>query len=266
MGDIGRTVATATDTGKGAARSAGRSAVEVSKGAATVTQDADDWARSQLEAVPPPVLPLTEPWKLSIGAIVARHPKAPKMTGKLLSPLDRFGAIVIGPEDAGFDGDDVEWRRIVQIRTRTAEELVCGAIWDFAIDDLRKMLPPVPGRKWAVTKVLQILLTMTADIEDQVEQAEDEEAPVRVPCEIVYRGILRREKEASAGLFSALALCTMPQVSEALVRAALEQGIPVVDAEPNKSLAPNERVMRMREHRAALSAQARELGADGREP
>lgn len=104
-------------------------------------------------------------------------------------------------------------------------------------------------------------MAMAIDLEDQVQRAEEEEEATRVACEIVYRGRLRTEKKAAVGLFSGLALCSMPQVSEALVSGALEQGIPVVDAEPHQTLSVNERVARIRTRRAALAAQARDMQA-----
>lgn len=257
LGDARRSAEGVLDTD--VVRATGRNVAGAGKRAVSVTQDADDWIGAQLQAVPPPALPLTDPWKLSIGAIIARHPKAPRLTGKLLSPLDRFGAITIGPDEVGFDGDEVEWERVTEIRTSPVAEIACGAIWDFAIDDLRKRLPPVPGRKWAVTKVLQILMALAIDVEDQIERTEGEDELTRVACEIGYRGRLRTEKKAAVGLFSGLALCSMPQVSQALVRSAFERGVPVVDAAPHKTLSVNERVARMRTRRAALAAQADEL-------
>lgn len=248
--NAGREKATSLD--KEAVQSAGRSAV------ATARQ-ADDWVLNQLKSVRPPALPLAETWKLSIGGIVAAHPKAPRLTGRLLAPLDRIGAIEIGPDEIGFDGDTVAWGRVTEIRTRSLSELAVGAVWDFAIDDLRTRLPPVPGRKWAVTKVLQVLLAMTVDLEKQIEVAEEEGAPQHVACEIVHRGRIQRNKESTTGLFSALALCTLPQVGEALAAAAAERGVPVVPAEPYKHVSANERVLKVRRQREALAAQAHEL-------
>lgn len=265
VGEVRRSASAAIDGGAGAIRAAKQGAVDLGGGAAAAAKDADGWAREQLGSIPAPVPPLDEPWKLSLGAIISRHPKAPKMTARLLAPLDRFGAIVIGPEGIGFDGDEVAWEQVTRVRTRTAADIAVGAIWDIGVDELRAMLPPVPGRKWAVTKVLQILMSMMIDLEDQVGGAEEEQAP-RVACEIVYRGWIRREKTVGAGLFSALALCTMPQVNDALVRCAVERGVSVVPAEPATDITRNERVIALRRRRTALAAQARELEAPDDEP
>jgi hypothetical protein len=162
------------------------------------------------------------------------------------------------PDEIGFDGDTVAWDKVTEVRTRSGAELAVGALWDFAIDDLRSRLPPVPGRKWAVTKVLQILLAMTVDLEKQAEAAE-EDGPQHVACEIIHRGRVQRNKKTTTGLFSALALCALPQVGEALASAAGERGIPVVPAKPYEHVSANERVARMRRQRAALAAKADEL-------
>ncbi|GAA0345578.1 hypothetical protein NE235_28800 [Actinoallomurus spadix] len=261
VGDVRRTASAALDTGAKAARVTGRGAAQVGGTAAAKARDGNDWVLEQLASVPPPVLPLTEEWRLSIGAIIARHPKAPQLIGRLLAPLDRFGAIAVGPAGIGFDGDYVEWERVTEVRTRTVTELACGAIWDFAIDDLRDRLPPVPGRKWAVTKVLQIVMAMSVDLEDRMEDPPEGELPDRVACEIVYRGRIRKEKTVTAGLFSSLALCTMPHIGEALALTAADRGVPVVNAAPHKTLSVNERVATLRKRRAALAATAAELNA-----
>ncbi|GAA4616582.1 hypothetical protein GCM10023195_73770 [Actinoallomurus liliacearum] len=259
VGDARRTASAALDTGAHAVRATGRGATRVGGTAAAAAKDGNDWVMEQLRSVPPPVLPLTEEWRLSIGALITRHPKAPALIGKLLSPLDSFGAIAVGPKEIGFDGDEVEWERVLEIRTRMVGELAAGAVWDFAIDDLRNRLPPVPGRKWAVTKVLQIVMAMSVDLEDRIEDDPQGELPDRVACEIVYRGRIRKEKTVTAGLFSSLALCMMPQVGEALAQSAAERGIPVVHAERHKTLSVNERVATLRKRRAALAASAGEL-------
>lgn len=255
--DKGREAASA---GLDKAASLDKEAIQAAgRGAVATARQADDWVLEQLKAVRPPTLPLTETWKLSIGGIVAAHPKAPRLTGRLLAPLDRFGAIEIGPDEIGFDGDTAGWDRVTEIRTRNLSELAVGAFWNFAIDDLRNRLPPVPGRKWAVTKVLQVLLAMTVDLEEQAEKAEEEDGPQPVACEIIHRGLIQRNKEMTTGLFSALALCSLPQVGEALAAAATERGISVVSAEPYPHVSTNERVLRMRRQREALAAKAHEL-------
>jgi hypothetical protein len=259
VGDVRRTASAALGTGTSAVRATGRGAVKAGGTAVGAARDADDWVMEQLASVSPPVLPLTEEWRLSIGAMITRHPKAPKLIDRLLSPLDRFGAISIGPKAIGFDGDEIEWDRVVEVRTRTATELISGAVWDFVIDDVRSTLPPVPGRKWAVTKVLQIVMAMSVDLENRIEEAPDGELPDRVACEIVYRGRFQKEKTVAAGLFSSLALCSIPQLGEALALTAAERGIPVVHAEPHKNLSVNERVARMRKRRATLAAHTGEL-------
>src|SRR3954469_18425489 len=79
VGDVRRTASAAFDTGTNAVRATGRGAAEVGGTAAAAARGTDDWVMEQLASVPPPVLPLTEKWRLSIGAMIARHPKEPAL-------------------------------------------------------------------------------------------------------------------------------------------------------------------------------------------
>lgn len=94
-----------------------------------------------------------------------------------------------------------------------------------------------------------------------MEDAPEGELLDRVACEIVYRARIRKEKTVVAGLFSSLALCSMPQVGDALAFSAAERGVPVVHAEPHKTLSVNERMATIRTRRTALAAHAGELRA-----
>jgi hypothetical protein len=68
-----------------------------------------------------------------------------RVIGKLLSPRDGFGAIVIGPKEVGFDGDEVDWGKVTEIRTRAVAELACGAIWDSRSTICGKGCRPYPA-------------------------------------------------------------------------------------------------------------------------
>jgi hypothetical protein len=154
--------------------------------------------------------------------------------GKVLSLLDRLGAISIGPETFGFDGDVIEWNKITEVRVRTAGDFVLGGALDFGLDELGGMLPPVPGRKWALTKVTGLLLTLASALAKQAEEEPDDQQPAVIPCEIVFRGRIRKEKELQASLFSGAVLATAPAISAALLENVVAHKIPIVQAPPHE--------------------------------
>jgi hypothetical protein len=217
-----------------------------------------------------PAVPAAEQWKLSIGAVLSRHPAVPAKLGKVLSLLDRLGAISIGPESFGFDGDEIEWDKITEVRVRTAGDFAMGAVLDFGIDELGGMLPPVPGRKWAVTKVTGLMLALASSLAKQVEEEPDDQQPAVIPCEIVYRGRIRKKKDQKAGLFSGSVLATAPAISAALLENIVARKIPVVAAQPHELLvaasqrgeALRKQVARLRQREVPDDA-APELMADG---
>lgn len=200
---------------------------------------------------PPPSPYLMEPWEVSLAALVDKVPHVPDIAVKALGLLDGFGAVHIGPQKLGFDGEEIEWDKVVCLRTRRVSDLISGAVLESEVDRLRKYLPPVPGRKWAVTKAVDLLVLLClVALEDQFEvamgivdgargfddAAEQVTRDGRVVSEIVYRGWVRNEKELQAGVLASAVLGQVRGADHCLREMAAARGIPVVQAEDGNDL------------------------------
>ncbi|MFD9685944.1 hypothetical protein ACFWXO_09300 [Kitasatospora sp. NPDC059088] len=242
-GGLGRLVGAAAELGE-----AGRQAVLRGGRSAAGGR----WALAALGSVAPPPVPATEPWKLALGTLIGRHPRTPAVAHKLLGLLDGYGAVHLGPVRVGFDGEEVEWDKVVEIRTRNAFEVLTTSALEQDVDRIREFLPPVPGRKWAVTKAGEALATVVlAALErGSVDQRLDE---LTVPAQIVHRGLLGRPRTLDAGCFAAAALVIVGQAGESLIATARQRGIPVRPAEPVTEADRAEHVAVLRERTDAVA-------------
>ncbi|MGF1428268.1 hypothetical protein [Kitasatospora sp. LaBMicrA B282] len=222
------------------------------------------WAYTALTSIAPPPVPVVEPWRLSIGVLLGRHPKTPALAHKALGALDRFGAVQLGPAAAGFDGEEIPWEKVVGIRTRNAFEVMTTQALEQEVDRLRVLLPPVPGRKWIVTKAAEAMATVVlAALEHgSVGQRLDELA---IPVEIVHKGLLGRERVQSGGLFAAATLTVVEQSARSLIATARQHGVPVTPAEPSTAAEPD-RAAHLRALRERTDAMAARLARLQQEP
>ncbi|MFJ9770273.1 hypothetical protein ACIRVF_03410 [Kitasatospora sp. NPDC101157] len=158
----------------------------------------------------------------------------------------------LGPSKVGFDGEEVEWDKVVEIRTRNAFEVLTTSALEQDVDRIREFLPPVPGRKWAVTKAGEALATVVlAALErGSVDQRLDE---LTVPAQIVHRGLLGRPRTLDAGCFAAATLVVAGQAGESLIATARQRGIPVRPAETAAQDDRAEHVAVLRERTDAVS-------------
>ncbi|MFJ8627070.1 hypothetical protein ACIRD3_30115 [Kitasatospora sp. NPDC093550] len=246
VGGLGRLVGVAAGAAAEAAAGlgeAGRQAVRRgSRGAAAGGR----WALTALASVEPPSVPATEPWKLSLGTLIGRHPRTPAVVHKLLGLLDGLGAVHLGPSQVGFDGEEIDWDKVVEIRTRSAFEVLTTTALEHEVDRIREFLPPVPGRKWVVTKAGEALATVVLAA---LERGSDDQRldELTVPARIVYRGLLGRQKTLDAAAFAAAALVVTPRAGESLIATARSRGIPVLPAEPLADATDAARVATLRE-------------------
>ncbi|MFF8813047.1 hypothetical protein [Streptomyces pactum] len=226
-----------------------------------------DWVAGVLGALPAPAAPATEEWEFSLGTLVCRHPRVPAVTAKALRPLDGIGALRFGPESVGFDGEDIPWEKVVRIQLHNAFATMTTDGLDAEIDRVRELLPPLPGRKWAVTRVAEGLVAVVlAALEQAGDQRLDD---VDVAVEIVYRGALGRERTLRAGLFTTALLAHQVDVAYSLVVTAQHRGVPVVPAdrsEPDAGAVERVRALRARTDavKAQLQAEAAAEDPDGR--
>ncbi|MEU8922062.1 hypothetical protein AB0D10_14170 [Kitasatospora sp. NPDC048545] len=258
VGGLGRLVGAATGAAAGAAAGlgeAGRQAVlRGGRGAAAGGR----WAHTALTSVPPPLVPATEPWKLSVGTLIGRHPLTPAVVHKLLGLLDGLGAVHLGPSKVGFDGEEVEWDKVAEIRTRNAFEVLTTTALEHEVDRIREFLPPVPGRKWVVTKAAEALATavLAALERGAADQRLDELA---VPARIVYRGLLGRQRTLDAGAFAAATLVVSDRAGESLIATARSRGIPVLPVDELAEPTDAARVVVLRERTDSVARLLRRI-------
>ena len=174
---------------------------------------------------PPPPGPIREPWELSVGALIRRRYSVPAAAGRALDGLDRFGALRLRPESLGYDDCDVEWTRLLEIRTRPLAEALTQTALDREIERARKLLPPIPGRKWLLQKLGEELGELC---HGAVSRRATEKRSIPVPVELVYRGALGRTKVAAGGMAVTAILVGIPGTTDTIVETASSYGIPVV--------------------------------------
>ncbi|WP_432035139.1 hypothetical protein [Streptomyces cucumeris] len=242
--DAGRTV-----LNRGAA--AGRSGMTAS----------GDWAVGVLGTLPAPAAPATGEWEFSLGALVCRHPRVPVVTARALRSLDSIGALRFGPESVGFDGEGIPWQQVVRLQLHDALSAMTTDGFDAGIDRIRDLLPPLPGRKWAVTKVVEGLGAVAlAALETSGDQRLDSR---EVACEIVYRGAFGREKTLRAHLFTTALLAQQPEVAHSLVVTAESLGVRVLPAAPGRpEVGAAERVHALRRRTDAVAARLSRAAED----
>ncbi|WEV27251.1 hypothetical protein OYE22_20130 [Streptomyces sp. 71268] len=220
-----------------------------------------EWVLGVLGALPPPAAPAEREWEFSLGTLICQHPRVPAITAKALRALDSLGALRFGPESVGFEGEDIPWKKVTGLRLHNAFDAMTTEGLDAEVDRIREVLPPLPGRKWAVTKVVEGLATVVlAALEQASEQRLDS---VNVACEVTYKGALGREKTLRANLFTTALLAHQTDVAYSLVVTAQAAGVPVIPADPaaldDKAL---ERVRALRERTDAMAAELRAQGDD----
>lgn len=175
-----------------------------------------------LAARRPPPGPIAQPWELGVGDLLAEHPKVPDRLRGVVRKLDRFGGVAVNPEQVGFDGDEIDWDQVTEVRMRHVVDFLYA---DAALDQLKSLpLPWFPGRKRLALALGKATLTLAmVTLEDQLTKVD---ADLRVPAEIEYRGALRIRRTMSPGVIASLVLLD-PAVKGCIVATAQARGIPV---------------------------------------
>lgn len=210
-----------------------------------------EWVRRAIAAYPRPSYPLEREWDVSVQGVVRLVPYVPRFATAPLALLDRFGAVTVGPERVGLDGKDVDWDRVVEVRTAPAWTCLSAEALEVNLAQYVVALPPLPGRAWVLGKISELLLSLylavlppDADGEDVLADAHalvgasggsdvvDADAPPdrmfdRVVTEVVYR---RRfgTGEAQASTTSVLLQLALRGATDTIVRTAAERGVDVV--------------------------------------
>jgi hypothetical protein len=122
-----------------------------------MTDDAS-WLQSLLESRRPDPGPVVGRWALGIGDMVADHPLTPDKLRGLARKLNHFGGVAISEEGVEFDGDDVKWSDITEIRTRSLVGYLFSGGVDKQVDKLP--LPWFPFRGKVIGAISRAALTL----------------------------------------------------------------------------------------------------------
>lgn len=111
-----------------------------------------------------------------------------------------------------------------QVRTRPIAEVLTQTALSREIERVRKVLPPVPGRKWVLTKVGEVLgdLALAA-----MTRAGREGTSRGVASELVCRAHLGRTRVVTGGMVVTAILTLVPAANESIVVTARSHGIDI---------------------------------------
>ncbi|MFF3065279.1 hypothetical protein ACFVQ3_12030 [Oerskovia sp. NPDC057915] len=201
------------------------------------------WVGRALDAYPRPVLPLTDHWDASVAGLVRQVPYVPRFATRPLELLDRFGAVHVGPGEVGFDGDAIDWDRVLEVRTQPAWSSLSADALEANFAQYLRVIPRVPGRGWVLGKVSELLVSLYLSVvplpDDGARLLEadatssGETGPTgasftrRTVTEIRYKRRIG-EGERQASTTSVLLQLAFPGSTDAMLALAAERGVPVV--------------------------------------
>lgn len=198
----------------------------------------------------PPAGPIPGEWSVGVGDLLAEHPKVPKRVRGLVVKLNRFGGVAYSPQEVAFDGDDVPWEKVTELRTRHVVDYLVGDAVQQQVENLP--MPWFPGRKRLLDALGQALLTITiATAKNQLEKFDFD---LRIPAEVVYKASFGRSKELNAGVVSALVLAD-PAINQSVIATARARGVTVTTADDEMLANADERADKIREKVEALEAE-----------
>ncbi len=213
------------------------------------------WVARALDAYPRPVLPLTDHWDASVAGLVRQVPLVPRFATRPLELLDRFGAVHVGPREVGFDGDAIDWERVLEVRTQPAWSSLSADALEANFAQYLRVIPRVPGRGWVLGKVSELLVSLYLTVvplpddaahllttggttggttDGTTDDAPDGDAGSkaasftrRTVSEICYKRRIG-EGERQASTTSVLLQLAFPGSTDAMLALAAERGVPVV--------------------------------------
>lgn len=182
-------------------------------------------AQTILTPVRPDPGPATERWGVGVGEVAANLPRMPGPVRGLARRLNRFGSVVVSPAVIEFDGDEVPWDRVTEIRTR---RLVGYLLTDAVANGVDRL--PVwrfPGRGLVIGGMTHTALTALALVADL--RLDRGVFTVYLPADVRYTGWVRGRRMAP-GVPAALVLAD-PSVRDMVEATAQAHGIPVHQAD-----------------------------------
>ena len=221
-----------------------------------MTDDDASWLQSLLESRRPDPGPVVGRWALGIGDVVADHPLTPDQLHWLARKLNHFGGVAISDEGVEFDGDDVTWSDVTEIRTRSLIEYLFTGGVDKQADKLP--LPWFPFRGKVIAAISRAALTLLLAAAKQ--QLEGGALEVRIPAEVHYRGLLGT-RELSPGILAAVVLAD-PAVRQCFEATAQAHGVEIRPAEDDVMEDADHRAEQIKSVLDGISARIRSL-SDG---
>ena len=191
----------------------------------TVTALAVGIGQAVIKPIRPAPGPATERWGVGVGEAAASLPRLPGLLRGIARQLNRFGSVVVSPSGIEFDGDEVAWSKVTEIRTRR----LLGYLFTDALTKQVDRLPVwwFPGRALVLSGVTHAALTGVALAADlQIDRGV---FTVYIPAEVHSKGMLRREKQIHPGIPAALLLAD-PAVRDCVEATAQAHGVPVIPA------------------------------------
>lgn len=182
--------------------------------------------------------PATARWGVGVGEVAASLPAMPGVVRGIARQLNRFGSVVISTRGIEFDGDEVDWSKVTEIRTR---RLVGYLVTDAVTKQVDRL--PIwwfPGRGLVLRGVTHTALTGVALAANL--QLDRGIFTVYIPAEVHSKGLLR-SKDISPGIPAALVLAD-PAVRDLVEDTAHAHGISVRPADDD--------ALEVAAHRAAV--------------
>lgn len=169
--------------------------------------------------------PATARWGVGVGEMAANLPMMPGVVRGLARHLNRFGSVVISPRGIEFDGEDADWSKVTEIRTRR----LVGYLLTDAVTTGVDRLPLwwFPGRGLVLRGLTHTALTAVAVVADL--RLDSGIFTVYLPAEVRSKGLLR-STQMSPGIPAALVLAD-PAVRDLIEATARAHGIPVRPAD-----------------------------------
>ncbi len=149
-------------------------------------------------------------------------PSCPVWSAESRRQLNRFGSVVISPDGIEFDGDEVAWSKVTEIRTRR----LLGYLFTDAITKQVDRLPLwwFPGRTLVLSGLTHTALTGVALAADL--QLDRGIFTVYLPAEVHSTGVFRSQ-QIRPGVPASLVLAD-PAVRDCVEATARAHGISVV--------------------------------------
>ncbi|MGY4644244.1 hypothetical protein [Cellulomonas sp. URHB0016] len=229
------------------------------------------WVAKAIRAYPRPAYPLEREWNVSVQGLLRLVPRLPRIATAPLGLLDRFGAVTVGPERVGLDGKDVDWNRVVEVRTEPAWTLLSAEMLELDLSGIITLIPPVPGRRWVLRRISELMFTLylaaLPPLDDDRDATGGDGPGLTVFAPVVSTVVYRRmlgHGEARASAMSALLQVALPGTADTIVATARAHGVPVVEVPVDETdvgaVARRAQVWR----RSALGMRTQVLGRLGR--